>query len=408
MESAAEWTWPGFSIAERDRRWNDVRAHAAAAGVDCVLVPRCLDGRTFHLSLEQARGVRSDSKFITQIDDTAVVMPTDGREPIVITEHGAGNDWIPQPRAAGRAGEVAEWGTVTADALIELGMERATIGVSGLAKGKMTHGRALTGVVSYGAYAEVQRRLPNATFIDGTNIVGASRYVKSAEEIVLLTRGAHVATEGIDEMVRWARPGVEEATLYAKVMRRMLAMGSEYYPLALNSGPIDDLNYRHEDPMLGRTMGANWLLTNEVDSVFGGLVAQEMQPVVIGPIPDRYKPLIDAQREVFLAGLAYMTPGREFADLISHVTGLSERLGYKVNMLIHGRRYGDDAPIITPQDDGSSTRDVLIQEGNVFVWKPTVQTNDGATSYSWGGCVLVTEKGGAQLVNRPIEMVSVF
>jgi hypothetical protein len=53
--------WPGFSLAERDLRWQKVRDHAAQAGFDCTLVPLCVDGRNLHLSLEQARGTRSGS-----------------------------------------------------------------------------------------------------------------------------------------------------------------------------------------------------------------------------------------------------------------------------------------------------------------------------------------------------------
>ena len=32
---------------------------------------------------------------------------------------------------------------------------------------------------------------------------------------------------------------------------------------------------------------------------------------------------------------------------------------------------------------------------------------DGATTFSWGGCVEVTEKGGVPLVRRPVGMVTV-
>jgi len=64
MESPADTTWKGFSLAERDRRWQRVRDNAAKAGFDCVLVPLCVDGRNLHLSLEQTRGTRSDCRYL--------------------------------------------------------------------------------------------------------------------------------------------------------------------------------------------------------------------------------------------------------------------------------------------------------------------------------------------------------
>jgi len=58
-----------------------VRAHAAEAGLDCVFVPLCVDGRNLNLSLEQAYGTRSDGRYLTQFENAAIVLPTDGRPP---------------------------------------------------------------------------------------------------------------------------------------------------------------------------------------------------------------------------------------------------------------------------------------------------------------------------------------
>jgi Xaa-Pro aminopeptidase len=407
METAAETSWTGFSLAERDRRWNAVRANATRAGYDCTFVPLCCDGRNLHLSLEQVRGTRSDCRYLTQMENAAIAIPTDGRSPIVVNDRGAGNAWIDDARPVARGGMRGSWTNAMVEALLELGMERARIGVVGLGRGKVTHGRAVSGVVNHSAYAGVQRRLPDATFEDGTDVVGFARYVKSDEEIAALRRGASIAAEGIAEMSRVARPGVPEAALYAKVMRRMLELGSEYYPLAINCGPIDAVNYRHEDPQLGRTLAPMWLIENETDAIWGGMVAQEMQPILLGPIPEVYKPVIELQRELYYAGLDYMTPGREFGDMIDFVNGYGVRRGMKTSILMHGRGFGDDGPLLTPTDRGDSSRDVRVEKNNVWVWKPTATSADGKTSFSWGGCVLVTEHGGEPLAKREPGMISV-
>ncbi len=407
LEAAADTTWPGFSLAERDRRWAAVRRNAAAAALDCVWVPLCLQPRNFGLSLEQARGVRSDGRYLTLMENASIVLPTDGRAPLVVNDRGQGNAWITEARPVLASGERGAWAAPMAQALLDLGMERARIGVVGLRRGKVTHGRAHQGVVNYSSYVAVQERLPRATFVDATDVVGYARYVKGAEEIEALRRGAAIATAGIEEMVRVARPGVAEAALYASVMRRILELGSEYYPLALNAGPLDAPSYRHENPQLGRVLGPNWLLTNEVDAVWGGMVAQEMQPVLLGPLPEHYRPVIELQREVYQAGLAYMTPGREFADMIDFVNGYGARRGMKTEILMHGRGYGDDGPLLTPSDRGENSRDVRIEQGNVWVWKPTAFSADGRTSFSWGGCVEVTDRGGVPLVPRAVGMVTI-
>jgi Xaa-Pro dipeptidase len=403
MESPADITWKGYSLAERDWRWQRVRENAAKAGFDCVFVPLCVDGRNLHLSLEQARGTRSDCRFLTQLENAAVILPTDGRTPIVISDLESGNDWVPDFRPVEDS-----WGESMAQGLIDAGMEQARIGVSGIRRGLYTHGRAFHGVVNHGSYAEVLRRLPHAIFDNATETIGYARYVKSAEQIECLRRGAAIAAAGIDKMIELARPGMDEGVLYSRVMQRMVSLGSEYYPMAFYSGLHGGGRLpRFEDPTEGRFLQRIYRIANEVDAVFGGLIAQEQQPIILGPIPDSWKPAIEAQRDLYYAALEQLRPGRSFGEFMDFVNGFGERRGLKSLLLMHGRGYGDDGPLFTPQNRGARNRDVRIENGNVFIVKPIVSSADGSFDTSWGGCVLVTETGGEPLVRRRPGMVSI-
>ena len=380
--------WAGYSLAERDRRWSAVRENAARAGFDCVFVPL-------------GNGV--DGRYLTQLRAASVVMPTDGRPPIVITDRGALNEWVPEPRHTRRA-----WAEPMAQALMDAGMERARIGVVGLKGGKVSHVRSVDGVVVHSAYAEVVRRLPNATFEDATDVVGMARYIKSDEEIANLRRATEIAEAGVDELIEVARPGVDEAMVYARVTGRMLEMGSEWHPLALHTDPIDVAEpTRWTNPPLGRRLQPNALITNEVSAVWGTQVAQEDQPVLLGPIPDAWRPVIDLQREVFEAGLAYMTPGRSFEEMIDFVNGYGDRRGMKTLILMHGRGMGDDGPLLTPRARGENIRDVRIEKGNAWVWKPYAMSADERIQFVWGGDVVVGDTGGEALFKRPQGMVSI-
>ncbi|HEY3306298.1 MAG TPA: M24 family metallopeptidase, partial [Candidatus Binatia bacterium] len=360
------------------------------------------DGRNQHLSLEQARGMRSDGRYLTLLDNAAVVLPTDGRKPIVISDL-PGNEWIPEPRSPGQS-----WGEAMARALSECGMERARIGVTGLERGKMVHGRAYAGVVNHTSYVEVLRRLPNAKFEDDHDTVAFARYVKGEEEIDCLRRGAAVAVAGIDELGRVARPGVKDSVVYTAVMRRMLELGSGYYPLALYTGPLDAARLpRFEDPPEGRVLEPMYRIHNEVDALWGGLIAQEQQGFLLGPIPEAWQRVVDLQRDLFYAGLESIKPGQLFGEFIDSVNSFGQKRGMKSLILMHGRGYGDDGPLLTPQDRGEKVRDIVIQEGNIFVWKPIAMSDDEKIQYSWGGCVLVTKTGAVQLVKRTPGMVSI-
>ena len=113
--------WNGYSLGERDRRWKAVRENAGKAGFDCILIPL---------------GNGADGRYMTQLRCSAMALPTDGRAPIIIADRSSTNAWVPEPWQTGR-----EWAEPMAEALLDLGMERARIGVAGLKGGSVTHCR---------------------------------------------------------------------------------------------------------------------------------------------------------------------------------------------------------------------------------------------------------------------------
>jgi Xaa-Pro aminopeptidase len=388
LEAPADLTWNGYSLAERDRRWQRVRSLAADADLSCIFVPL---------------GNGYDARYLTQIETAAVVLPTDGRLPVLVTDKGKGNDWIADSLAANRS-----WPRPMVEALEAAGMERGRIGVAGLRGGKLSHVRSPDGVLVHSAYDELVRSLPNATFVDATDVVGRARFAKGDEEIACLRRAAAIAEAGIDELIELARPGADQAMVYSRVMRRMLRLGSEYYPWALYAGPRDGPEpARMTRPPSGRRLEADWLITDEMSAVWGGMVSQEDQPILLGPIPEEWKPVIELQREVFHAGLDRMRPGVALGDFIDFINGFGDQRGMKTFITMHGRGIGDDGPLLTSRSRGDDLRDLAFEAGAAFVWKPYGRTADERISFNWGGDVVVTEHGGELLSTRPIELVSI-
>jgi hypothetical protein len=74
---------------------------------------------------------------------------------------------------------------------------------------------------------------------------------------------------------------------------------------------------------------------------------------------------------------------------------------------MHGRGVGDDGPLLTPRAKGENIRDLRIERGNAWVWKPTISSDDGRIELTWGGDVVVTEKGGEPLFTRQHGLVSI-
>jgi Xaa-Pro aminopeptidase len=380
--------WNGYSIAERDRRWNAVRASASQAGFDCILVPL---------------GDGVDARYMTQLRCSALALPTDGRAPIVVADRRSNNSWIPDPWQTGR-----EWAEPMAEALLDLGMYTARVGVAGLKSGLMTHCQSIEGVANHTALEHVMGKLPNAHFADATDVIGKVRYVKSAEEIENVRRSAQVANAGLDELITLARPGADAGLIYAAVVARMLEERSEYFPMTLTMDSVDSVKpKRYTNPPLGRRFEANTLLTNEIHAITGAQLTQVCQPVLLGKVPSKWQPVIELHRDVYRQGVESLKPGTTFGHLADFVNGFGARRGMKTAMQLHGCGYGDDGPLFNRRFDGKRARDLRIEAGNAFIWKPIAMTADERIQFSSGGAVIVHETGCESLFTRDHGLVSI-
>jgi Xaa-Pro aminopeptidase len=385
---ATVFIWAGYSLAERDRRWQAVRENASKASFDCILVPL---------------GNGLDGRYMTQLRCSAMVLPTDGRAPIIIADRRSSNAWAPEPWQTGR-----EWAEPMGEALLDLRMERARIGVVGLKGGWVTHCSSIDGVVNHTALAQVMSKLPNATFDDATDIVGLVRYVKSDEEAVFLRRSAAVAAAGLDALINLARPGVDAGVLYADVTARLSELRSEYYPLALTLDPIDTLKpKRYMNPPIGKRLESDTLITNEVNAILGAQLTQVCQPILLGKTPEEWTPVIELQKEVYEAGLKLIKPGTTLGALQDFVKSFGPKRKMKTVIQMQGCGYGDDGPLFPAKSQGDALRNLGIEKGNAFVWKPLAMTADERIQFAWGGPVLVTDKGAEALVTRSHGMVSI-
>jgi Xaa-Pro aminopeptidase len=385
---ATVFIWSGYSLAERDRRWQAVRENAGKAGFDCILIPL-------------GNGV--DGRYMTQLRCSAMVLPADGRAPIIVADRRSSNQWVPEPWQTGR-----EWAEPMSEALLDLGMERARIGVVGLKGGSVTHCSSIDGVVNHTALNQVMSRLPNAAFEDATDVVGLVRYVKSEEEIAFVRRSTTVAAAGLDELIKLARPGVDAGVLYADVTARLLELRSEYYPLALTLDPAGTPKpKRYTNPPIGKHLENNSLINNEVNAILGAQLTQVCQPILLGQIPHEWKPVIELQKEVYEAGLALIKPGTRVGALKEFVNTFGAKRKLKTVIQMHGCGYGDDGPLFTPKARPDGLRDLRIEKSNAFVWKPIAMTADERMQFAWGGPVIVTDIGCEALFTRPHGMVSI-
>ena len=117
--------------------------------------------------------------------------------------------------------------------------------------------------------------------------------------------------------------------------------------------------------------------------------------------------MIELQKEVYEAGLKLIKPETTFGALKEYVSSFGPKRKMKTVIQMHGCGYGDDGPLLTAKSQGDALRDLGIEKGNAFVWKPVAMTADERIQFAWGGPVLVTDKGAEELSARSHEMVSI-
>ena len=171
-------------------------------------------------------------------------------------------------------------------------------------------------------------KVPNARFEDATDVIGAVRYVKSAEEIQFVRRSAEVAAAGLDELIKLARPGIDAGIFYSDVLAKILGLRSEYFPMTLTIDAIGTAKpKRYNNPPIGRRLEAGALITSEINAIMGAQLTQVCQPVLLGKIPEAWKPVIALQREVYEAGLQFIKPGVTFGALEDFIKGFGAKSG---------------------------------------------------------------------------------
>jgi Xaa-Pro dipeptidase len=390
-------TIPQLSLQERDRRYKIVRTQMAQRGIDCLLLP-ANTGRW-----EQ---MQADSRYISSIGgfgtEVFTVFPRESDVTAYIFNRAGwwkqAQNWVQDVRD-GRN----RWGRNAVERIGELGLQKGTIGISGLA-GLF---RAPEGIIPYTSIKAIQDAFPDAKLVNATEMMQEMRAVKSAEEVSFLERSASIIEKTIETMVRTAEPGVSEKELYGAMVQTMLANGGELPTLFfLSAGPgISNSSFVPTDYRIQK----GDRLINEIEAKYGGYAAQAVSPVVLGAPDDAYQKMIDISRACFDAILGAMKPGVTFGRLFEIYRDTVEHHGkgkYLWNHpMMHARGLGDDGPALLGDEDLERFSKIQLQTGMTFILKPQVRPAEGKGRASLGDTVTVTESGARRLGKRELQLI---
>jgi Xaa-Pro aminopeptidase len=395
--------YPRFSLAERDRRWKAVRALMREQKLDVIVVPN----NTGH-----STDFQSNARYLTHVGgggdaDVAVVFPLEGEVTAVATSAAPRwptvQEWTKDVREARR-----RYGKVVTDRLKELGVEKGRIGITGLGGGTRTP----EGTIGHQFWLNIREGFPNAELVDATSILTETRYIKSAEEIEILTRSMELVERGYQAILDSARPGVKDWEVWAAAQYAMMKGGSEM-PVHCNwvsgKNPVRTLTR----PSM-RLLERGDLIINELEASWVGYRSQGVQPTFVEAVDPVHVELMKVQKEIFNALIGTLRPGVTVRELSERTEEAAKKAAPKSGpaagaigkLTMHGRGQGDDGPIITGHAREPHQLAVSLKENMVFIFKPSAETAEGMPKSicTWGDTVVVGGSGGRRLGKRPHDL----
>ena len=394
--------YPRFSLAERDRRWQAVREVMRRNNLVVIVTPQ----NSGHSTDYQA-----NTRYLTHCGggepDVAAVFPLEGEVTAIATSAAPRwptvQDWTKDVREARR-----NYGRAIVERLKELKVERGRIGITGL--GDVEGTRTPEGTIFYGTWKQIREAFPNAELVDATTILDEVRYVKSREEIDVLTKSMEIIELAMQAEIAAARPGVKDWEVWAAAQYAMMRNGSE---MPAHCFWVSGKNPKRTltRPSM-RILERGDVIINELEASWIGYRSQGVQPVFVEVVNSVQEELIKVQREIFNRVVESLKPNITVGELAELTRRTAESVapksgpaaGARGDLNMHGRGAGDDGPIITPHAKSPKQLSVALRENMVFVCKPAAISADGEYICQWGDTVVVTENGGRRLGKRPHEL----
>src|SRR5256885_14038604 len=298
-----------ISMPELERRWAAVRNEMAARNIDALIAQnssdwlggyvKCLTDVPAHN--DYPRNVifhRDDLMTVVEMGNKDRETNLGGKDPL---NPGVG-DWIFSPSFFSAAY------THRYDAeLVAKDLKR---------RGHKTIGWVGRGRLQYDLVRIVEEQVPNATFVDATDLVDRIKAIKSGEEIALIRRAAAMQDAQWAKVVSTVKPGMRDSEITALAQYQGELLGSEQGLFRMSSAPPGEpaiLRGRHYQ---GRVMQRGDYMTLLIENNGpGGFYTELARTIVLGKasqeLRDGFAVVCEAQKHT----VAKLKPGASCAEI---------------------------------------------------------------------------------------------
>jgi Xaa-Pro aminopeptidase len=377
-----EWEIPLLPIEEKVARHKAIRERMAFRKIDCLIIPG------MHSNFGGGRAnIRYVSNYAQWYDDEYIVFPLEG-EPLLLAWSLGHADWA--RRISWVPVKVSNERDYVADMAAEIkkrGLESKTLGIADMR------------ILSALTYDGLKRALPNATFVDGTEILQTLRLVKSPRELEFVRKAGEIADIGFKAMFEAAEIGARDCDVWTACESALIRAGAEPPSFTLYcSGPWSEKGVGFTYGPMNRTLKKGDVVFNEITPSYGGYWVQLCRAIVLGQPSDDFMRAYETQLEIYTLAEQELRAGNTVSELESKARSLAATRG--CFLLITLQHVGLQITERIPKD-------TIFRSGMVFVNHPWTEypfDTRETGGHIIGDTLIVTEGAPEHLSKIPFQL----
>jgi Xaa-Pro aminopeptidase len=323
-----------ISNQELERRWRGVRSGMREGKIDCLIMQNdneWLGGYVKWFTDIPARNAQAHT-VIFPVDDEMTTITHGGKPPGDLGPPAWTLRGVKKRLTAPYFQSVVYSTTYDAELVVEELKDKS--------KGKI--GIVGKGGMSAAFYEHLRRNLPDASFIDASDLVDQLKAVKSEEEIELIKRTAAMQ----DEVMAYAKTAIREGRrdfeIIADIIHKATDLGSEEQLVIGGSGPLGrpvPMQKRHFQNRMVRE-GDQFTLMVEVNGP-GGMYAEMGRIFFLGKAPAELQDVFGVAKEIQRATLNQIKPGADPKKIWRSNNELLRKRGFlpETRAYAHGQGY---------------------------------------------------------------------
>jgi Xaa-Pro dipeptidase len=297
---------------------------------------------------------------------TAFAIAADGRGILCVS--------VPEYEAAALVAEeihhVAEFATGVADALRQLGLTGAGVGLVG------------EDVLPLRIARGIAKQLPDLDLTPADEVLEGLRRIKSPAEQALIREAAAIHRRGTAALLAAIRPGVTEAELVAAFAGTVMAAGAGLYFTSMSSGSGVARWTSVPHPGFGtRRLEAGDMLRFDMGIIWQGYLSDYGRAATVGPPNADQTRLLAALHAGLEAAIAAVRPGGRVRDIAmageaaltaAGVGGAGETDGIVSSFPVHwghGLGMGWERPWLTEDEDMEIRPGMVLAIERALTWR---------------------------------------